>query len=213
MGNPKFSIIIPHYDKVVSDERLLECLDSVKSQTYVDYEVLLYHDGPLNRPLPNRGNLHWHCNITKERVGDWGHSLRSLGIQEAKGEYIVHLNADNLLYSNALEEIDNTIDKTSIFYSLTNPDLIVFSILLKGQGSNGEGVWRDKNFEDEYMILTGYPPLFSTIDCMQLVMKRSIWIDEGSWDLKCENADGYMYPVFIKKYKARYCSKILGEHR
>ena len=210
--NPKFSIIIPHYDGVVSDERLVECLKSVEAQTFTDYEVLLYHDGPISRPLPSIAYDH-SINVTPERFNDWGHSLRHKGILAAKGEYIFHLNADNIIYPNCLEEIVNTVNKDSIFYSFTNKDLIVFAIILRGQSSNGEGVWRDKNFEDEYLILTGYPPLFSTIDCMQLVMKRDIWLKEGAWDNINENSDGIMYPYFIHKYKARYCSKILGEHR
>jgi hypothetical protein len=62
-------------------------------------------------------------------------------------------------------------------------------------------------------ILTGSPAIKHNIDCMQLVMKKDIWVKEGGWKDKTEQSDGNMYPYFVKKYGARYCYDILGEHR
>jgi glycosyltransferase involved in cell wall biosynthesis len=207
--SPKFSIIIPHYDGVVSDERLIECMNSLASQTLKDYEILMYHDGPLSRDFP----IDYPITITDRRVGDWGHSLRDRGIREAKGEYIVHLNADNILYPNALEEVNNLINKDYPFYSPTNKGLIVIPILMIGCAVNGNTLWRDLNNTTDSCILTGYPARLNFIDCMQLIMKRDIWLQEGGWFLKDSASDGRMYEFFVGKYGARYCNKVLGEHR
>src|SRR5687768_6095821 len=86
---PRFSIIIPHYDGAISDELLVRGLASLASQTFDDFEVLLFHDGPLSRPLPDLTQfpLKIRLGITPQRFNDWGHSLRDFGIHHARGDY------------------------------------------------------------------------------------------------------------------------------
>ena len=110
---PRFSIIIPHYDGSISDELLLRGMHSLATQTFRDFEILLYHDGPLSRPLPNLDWAKPHLRqvvVSEQRHNDWGHSLRDRGIREARGEYIVHFNPDNILYPRALAQIDAAAD-------------------------------------------------------------------------------------------------------
>src|ERR1043165_2007520 len=99
---PLFSIVCVHYQGTVTRDIYLRGVNSILSQTFTDYELLVYHDGPLldpdaPTPIPIR--------CTEMRHNDWGHSLRDRGIREAKGDYIVHFNADNVLYPHALELI------------------------------------------------------------------------------------------------------------
>src|SRR5437762_14065631 len=99
---PLFSIIVVHFQGTISRDVYLRGINSIQQQTMGDYEVLVYHDGPLldaeaPTPVPIR--------CTEVRHNDWGHSLRDRGIREAKGDYIVHFNADNVLYPHALELI------------------------------------------------------------------------------------------------------------
>jgi hypothetical protein len=39
---------------------------------------------------------------TTRRYNDWIHSLRGRGIGQARGRYLRHLNADNIIYPHAL---------------------------------------------------------------------------------------------------------------
>lgn len=214
IGNPKpkFSIIVPHYDGVISDEQFIRGMNCLKNQTFTDFEVLLYHDGPISRPIPKVDLPNLKIVITEKRYNDWGHSLRDMGIKAAEGEYIIHFNPDNILYPLALQEI---YDKSEEDFKYEVPNtIIIFPILMRGLVSNGNVIWREKENEDKkYMIFTGYPPAKFCIDCMQLVMKKSVWMDFGGWKDLSEQSDGNMYPLLVYKYGARYCSKILGEHR
>jgi hypothetical protein len=63
------------------------------------------------------------------------------------------------------------------------------------------------------MIFTGFPTIKYNIDCMQLVMRTRTWLGFGGWQNKAETSDGDMYPKFVQIFGARYCNKILGEHR
>ena len=208
---PKFSIIVPHYDKSISDADFLRGMECLKNQTFKDFEVLIYHDGPTSRLIPKFDLPNVKITCTDKRYNDWGHSLRDLGIKESTGEYIIHFNPDNILYPIALQKIYEKSIET-ITHQQTN-EIIIFPILMRGMQSNGNVVWREKeNADTKTMIFTGYPTWKYLIDCMQFVMKRKNWITLGGWSDKSEESDGNMYPTFAKVFGARYCQDILGEH-
>ncbi|MFL0789888.1 MAG: glycosyltransferase [Prochlorococcus sp.] len=212
----KFSIIVPHYDKAVSDEVFDRGMSCLLGQTCKDFEVFVYHDGPISRPLLMPEDDRFNMRITAQRANDWGHTNRNKGMSEAKGEYILHFNPDNILYSFALQKI---IDEAGKSYRHISPsfappnDIIVFPIVMRGMQTNGHILWRDTTtLPQNAMIFTGYPAVKNNIDAMQLIMKRSLWASYGGWyDLR-EDSDGNMYPRFVMENKARYCPEILGEH-
>lgn len=212
--NPKFSIIVPHYDGVISDELFLEGMNSILKSTYKNFEVLVYHDGPTSRPIPQSfksvydyHNIDYKIRETKTRYNDWGHSLRDLGIREASGEYIVHFNPDNILYPDVLEGI-STLDD----------DIIICPIILEGtvrkttDNTYLMNMYRTRDPKD-CVLLDGFPAVHQNIDAMQLVMKTDLWRKFGGWYNKTEESDGIMYQEFCKKAPARYSHHIIGVHR
>lgn len=211
----KFSVIVPHYDGSINDEIFCRGIQCLIDQTNQDFELLIYHDGPVSRPIPDlwrqlgdRAKL----DITKKRENNWGHGNRDRGIKKAKGDYIIHHNPDNILYNFALEELEKESNKNYGF-DFKN-DIIIFPVYMIGMTTNGKFAWRDKlNRFDYKMILTGFPGIKNFIDAMQLVMKTDLWNKYNGWYDKSETSDGTMYEKFVHDNGARYCSKILGEHR
>lgn len=207
----KFSIVIPHYDGVISQEELENGLNSIYSQIYQDFEIILLHDGPISAPLPKLKKDH-KIKITNTRYNNSGHSLRDIGMRMASGEYIVHFNPDNIMYPDLLEKVEYTSRVWD--FDDTKNDIIIFPIFLAGRFSNGYKLWRDKTKPESKIVFNGFPPSTGFIDCMQLVAKRSIWKKENYWECKEENSDGIIYSYFVKKYGARYVGGLpLGEHR
>ncbi len=107
---PKISIIIPVYN---AEQYLRECLDSVVNQTLKDIEIICVNDGSTDNSL---SILEEYARtdsrikiINKENGGV--HTARNLGIDEAKGDYTIFLDADDFfdlrmfekLYNKALE--------------------------------------------------------------------------------------------------------------
>ncbi len=216
---PLFSIIAVHYQGTVPHEVFCRGIESLREQTFKDFELLVYHDGPL---IDSRVAMPVPVICTEQRFNDFGHSLRDRGIREAMGDYIVHFNVDNLLYAPALAEVAAEIRRPPRLRDqdtgavIDSDDIIIFPIKMLGlQRINGTVV----QFKGQsgvrapfYEIMTGNPPVYQNIDAMQLVMKRSLWLAEGGWHDKREDGDGRMYEAFAKKYGYRTVGPVLGEH-
>ncbi|MCL2082038.1 MAG: glycosyltransferase [Oscillospiraceae bacterium] len=105
-GFLKISVIIPVYN---TEDYLEECLRSVMRQTLRDIEIICIDDGstdcsPGILEMLNRED----GRIQVLRQENQGLSLaRNAGIREAKGEYIVFLDSDDLLVWCALEHLYN----------------------------------------------------------------------------------------------------------
>jgi hypothetical protein len=90
-------------------------------------------------------------------------------------------------------------------------DMFIFPIKLIGMITFRGASVRIKG-ETEYTICVAHPPVLYNIDCMQLVMKRELWLAEGGWTDKSDRGDGIMYERFARKYGYRTISDVLGEH-
>jgi len=96
-----FSIIIPVYNV---ESYLCECLDSVLSQTYTDYEVICINDGSTDGSrsiLETYTQQHTKIKIIHQHNQGLSAS-RNRGIREAIGDYIFFLDSDDWIEPDAL---------------------------------------------------------------------------------------------------------------
>lgn len=107
----KFSIIIPAFN---SEKYLEECLLSVLSQSYVDFEVIGVDDGSIDCTLAIFNSFALRDNRFSVLTGpNQGLLLaRRRGIQHAKGEYVLFLDSDDCLRSDTLNIIARAIDSS-----------------------------------------------------------------------------------------------------
>lgn len=125
MTQPKISIITAVYNK---EKYICRCIESILNQTFKDFELLLINDGSTD----NSGNL---CNeyASKDsrikvyhKTNGGVAAARELGISLAKGIYSIHIDPDDWIEYNMLEEMYNQIisDKSSVlitdYYVSTN---------------------------------------------------------------------------------------------
>lgn len=100
----QFSIIIPVYN---AEKFLEKCVDSILSQTVQDYEIILINDGSTDKTYDLCERYQAQYNkvkvIHKENAGV---SLaRQSGIDIAKGEYVLFVDADDWVEPTYLEII------------------------------------------------------------------------------------------------------------
>ena len=212
---PRFSIVLVHFQGVIPHRQFCRAINSLVAQTNQDFEILAYHDGPLTDPTVT---MPVPVICTEKRFNDYGHSLRDRGIREATGEYIIHFNADNILYPNALEEIAGAIQRAPRIIDprtgkgADSNNIIIFSVLMRGMQRLGNHIMRSPENPQYTMLMTGNPPMLCFIDAMQLVMRRDLWLAEGGWYDRTHDGDGLMYQQFAAKYGYRAIDTVLGEH-
>lgn len=112
----KISIIVPIYN---AEKTLERCIESVRKQTFQDYELILVNDGSTDAS----GNIIEHyCKIDSKIIGinqeNNGVSVaRNQGIEKAQGEYILFVDSDDMIPENYCEEIINALkeNKEEVF--------------------------------------------------------------------------------------------------
>lgn len=102
-GKPLISIVIPCYNH---GEYLSEAVDSVLSQTWQDFEILVVNDGSTD---PNTRSILGKFSRPKTRlihheVNRGLPTARNTGVRHAKGKYICCLDADDKLQPTFLEK-------------------------------------------------------------------------------------------------------------
>lgn len=114
----KFSIILPIYNV---EKYLPKCVESILSQTFTDYEIILVDDGSTdNSPAICDKFAKEHSNIKVIHKVNGGLSdSRNAGTKISKGEYIVYIDSDDFIISN--DFLKKLADK-----SKNNPDLIFY---------------------------------------------------------------------------------------
>ncbi len=104
MINPKISIIVPIYK---AESTLLRCLDSLKAQTFTDFEVLMVDDGSPDRC----GEIIDEYAAKDSRFKAYHKpnggvsSARQFGIDHACGEFTIHADPDDWVEPTMLEAL------------------------------------------------------------------------------------------------------------
>jgi glycosyltransferase involved in cell wall biosynthesis len=108
--NSKISVIIPLYNKEHSIE---ETIESVLSQTYQDFELIIVNDGSTDNSMEIVSTIKDERIIIITRENKGVSTARNTGILESKGEWIFLLDADDLISDNCL----STLIKLSVKFT------------------------------------------------------------------------------------------------
>ena len=111
------SIVIPVYNAI---PYLNECLASVKSQTFSNYEVIMVNDGSTD---DSEEILHAYANMDSrfKVYNQENHGLgytRNRGISLSQGKYLFFLDADDSIPAKAIESLFKAADKLHADYAV-----------------------------------------------------------------------------------------------
>lgn len=101
------SVVIPVYNK---QEHIKATLESVLSQNYTDFEIIIVNDGSTD------GSMDIVSTFKDKRIkiinkkNEGVSTARNLGIESSKGNFIAFLDADDIWYPNHLEELKNLFE-------------------------------------------------------------------------------------------------------
>lgn len=166
MNNPLVSIIVPCYNQ---SQYLDECLESVLNQTYLNWECIIVNDGSLD--ATGHVTKKWLVKdirfkyIEKENGGV--STARNVGINNANGEFILPLDAD--------DKIGNTYLTKAIKVFHQNELLKVVYCNAEKFGDEN-GFWNLPDFSLEKLSTD------NIIFC-SAVYKKSDWEHIGGYDV------------------------------
>lgn len=123
--NPIISIIVPVYN---TEQYLNHCIDSILSQTFTDFELLLIDDGSTDKSgdiCDEYARKDERIKVFHKKNGGVS-SARNMGLDYVQGEWITFVDADDWIVKDCL----------NLDYSLFQEDLIIFSYYHNFETSN-----------------------------------------------------------------------------
>jgi len=141
----RVSIIIPLYNR---SDLIAETVDSIKSQTYKDFECIIIDDHSTDDSFEQAKKLTAGDKrfIVKRRSRDvkGAPACRNEGVSIATGQYLMFLDSDDLLAQKCLEE------RIGLFRDYPDLDFIVTQIgIFKDDPGKVTHYWNDLRGEDD----------------------------------------------------------------
>jgi glycosyltransferase involved in cell wall biosynthesis len=174
--SPKVSVITPVYN---TGKYLVECLDSVLTQTFVDFEIICIDDGSTDNSLNILRDYVKEKNdqrikiMTQKNAGVV--SARNNAIAVAGGEYIFPLDSDDKIAPTCLEILYNFI--TTHDYAIVVPSGILFG--------ERNGYWDLPKITKLNMYS------FNNGIHNSSLFPRRLWEKYGGYDHLCEDWEDY----------------------
>lgn len=116
MKSPYFSIIIPVYNV---EKYLSQCLDSIITQNFNDFEIILVNDGSKDSSL----QLCFSYQEKDKRIqvldqpNSGASKARNNALNHAKGKYVMFIDSDDWIEENTLETLYNeSTDNCPLIY-------------------------------------------------------------------------------------------------
>lgn len=200
-----FSIIIPIYN---GEQTLEVCLDSVASQTFKDFELILINDGSTDGSeelIQDWVSLHLEIDIKLiEQKNSGLGKARNVGIDLAEGKYICLLDCDDIWAINKLSEISHLLQNKAhlkfIYHS-------VFEFGL--QESKKRNSYPIQNKED--LLLLGNPIVPSSVILEGDLAKNNPFCENSKFhgaedvllwfELMQKGEKPYLYPKNLASYR------------
>ncbi len=174
-NTPKVSVIVPcyNYGRFIS-----ETIDSVLAQTFQDYEVIIVDDGSTDGTTPavikqeTEKDKRIKAIFSPENKGL--SATRNIGIEAAKGNYILPLDSDDKIAPTYLEKAVNLMEKEQA-------DLVYSHIQFFGEKNNILYRMRNQKQIKKRLPFKNYLPVCS-------LYKKTDWQQFGGYD---ETMEGY----------------------
>ncbi len=166
----ELSIIVPVYNV---GNYLRRCVDSILSQDYETYEIILVNDGSTDSSgviCDELAEQHVHISVIHKPNGGLS-SARNAGLKVAKGKYIWFIDSDDYISAGVLSFMMSQItrdDYDALFFSYIKSD--GKTLIGKPVGRYYPGVYTGKQI---------YSRGIANVSVCSFVSLKSLWLDNG----------------------------------
>jgi len=120
MKNVDVSVIVPVYK---TEKYLKDCVESILSQNYTDYEIILVDDGSLDEApsiCDEYCRNYQNIKVVHKKNGGLS-SARNIGIENAVGKYLIFVDSDDTVEPDLLESVVPVAERAG-------SDVVIFGI-------------------------------------------------------------------------------------
>lgn len=195
-----FSVVIPLYNKELS---VRNTINSVLNQTFKEFEVIIVNDGSTDDSLEIVKQIQDPRIRIIDKTNGGVSSARNKGIQEAKHEWIVLLDADDLWKENHLEVLSDlitTYPKDKVFctsYIRSN----------EVEQNNGEN---DVNVIEDYFLKAHTGFFCSSVACIH----TSVFKDVGNFNTNLNRGEDLeLWTRIGRKYRFIQANQVTATYR
>ena len=163
MSRPKISVIVPVYQ---AEAYLCRCVDSVLNQTFGDFELLLIDDGSRDRSgeICDKYAKRDHRIKVFHKENGGVSSARQLGLDHAKGDYVIHVDPDDWIEKEMYEEMYKKIRET-------DADMVICDFQFEFENSSTIILQNFKQFDHIYVLKYIYQHMYGS--CCNKLVRRS----------------------------------------
>ncbi len=198
------SIIMPVYN---TEMYVAESIESVMAQTYKSIELIIINDGSVDNSLricEEYAIKHDNIHVFSKQNGGIS-SARNMGIEKAKGDYLVFLDSDDILSNDMVELLMTSIKR--------NGSDIAVCDMTTNLKKVGNGSYKEKVFSPEEAIkMILKETSFSTSAGAKLYVK-SIFEDIRFPIGRIYEDYATVYLAFGKSQKISYINRIMYYYR
>ena len=170
----KVSLIVPFYGV---EKYIAECAESVLSQTYPDIEFIFVDDGSTDRSLEILNNLIDNKFSSKKsqisiiRKSNGGlPQARKTGLNVASGEYIMHVDSDDWIDTDAVEKLVSKVEGTGAD--------VVYYYVAKEKSGGRTHIAKDPEYSDPKVFSNDILHYRAHGYLCNKFMKRSLYTDD-----------------------------------
>lgn len=173
------SIIVPVYNASIF---LQKCIDSILENSFDSFEAIFINDGSTDSSRKILDRITDSRVIVIHKNNSGVSSARNAGLQRAKGEYVLFIDADDYLTTNGIKDILNAIHK------FRDADFIKFSHRVNFEGIEKKSKFKSQraHFKNRYLshdqalisIVNGHNVVWNICFRRLILMERQIFFDE-----------------------------------
>ena len=195
---PLISIIIPAYN---AEKYIIRALKSIKDQDFKDFEIIFINDGSSDNTLKLAKDFLTKTGLVHKVIDQQnsGTSVaRNVGLENAKGKYILFMDADDSMDCTMLSKLYNKASITGAkmvfcgFKSINLDGEVVFRY--KNKLSYIEGILEGKEVLHKYFNGEVAPSICSTLFSKEFIISKNLRFTAGC--AKGEDREFYLKALF-----------------
>lgn len=195
-----YSIIVPVYNV---ERYINECLDSLMNQTYKNIEIIVINDGSSDSSLSlieEYSRIDDRIRVIDQKNMGLGYT-RNVGIDNAKGDFILFIDSDDYISLNTCEEIEKILS--------SNDEI---DIIVLGRYRFADGVYMQDHVSKEqtyfetgesYLLHCVQNECFTASSCNKVFRRSFLKKNKLRFD------SGILYEDLLFVFKALICSSSL----